>query len=52
MKKSQIKSKLNQDFCHAVKHEAIKTNMLERLCDNKKYDIIPGDDNDLDIPDA
>lgn len=52
MRKSQIKSKLEQELYYAVKDQAIETDLLEKLGDNKELDIRLRDDDDLDIPDA
>lgn len=53
MRKSQIKSKLDQKLSYITKNQAIKIEFLERLGDNNKQkDIKSEDDNALDLSDA
>lgn len=52
MRKSKIEFKLDQKLCNKAKNQAIKTDLLKRLDDNKELDIGLEDDDDLDIPDA
>lgn len=53
MRKNQIKSKLDPEFYHIVKNQAIEREFLERLKDgNKERDIKPRNDNNFNLSNA